>query len=493
MKTTQKNRILTCLLAGSLLVSLLLTSSGCDVPPGGASDDGTAPGGDPVASDTEAETVPDVAIPEDALIYELVESADAPYAKVTGLSETEGNHLYIPSETPDGVPVRYVGYSAFAGRTEIIRVTVAEGITEILRNAFMDCTSLREVDLPDGLLAIQEQAFAGCTALERVELPRGLTKIDRWAFLDCESLRDITLPDTLTFLGDRAFQNCRSLTHVEIPASLGEGRREFILPSGLFRNCSSLKTVVFPDNLTEIGEVCFEGCESLEKLSLPAGLEKVQQWAFAYCSGLVEVEFAGETSLMGESFRCCTSLSSIKGYSVMLRMRGEGAFYQCPSLTEATVLDSRDFWIDARVNQGDYLSTLEVLHFPDGDMTHTGEKLTASLEFTSNGDGTCTVSGLGSYQKRDVVIPSQAPNGDTVTAIAPKAFYNELFVISVTIPATVTEIGAEAFDYMIPLGSIHYEGTVAEWESIRLGNRWFVNKSEEFRIAVQCTDGEIIP
>ena len=76
------------------------------------------------------------------------------------------------------------------------------------------------------------------------------------------------------------------------------------------------------------------------------------------------------------------------------------------------------------------------------------------LEFTSNGNGTCFVSGLGSYKDWDVVIPDVSPYGDTVTGIASSAFYNCTGINSIQIPNTVKSIGDSAFSYCLNLQSI---------------------------------------
>ena len=66
------------------------------------------------------------------------------------------------------------------------------------------------------------------------------------------------------------------------------------------------------------------------------------------------------------------------------------------------------------------------------------------LEFTSNGNGTCTLSGLGSCQDKDVVIPPVSPDGETVIEIGRKAFI-ETDIQSVVIPEGVRIVGYYAF------------------------------------------------
>jgi hypothetical protein len=69
------------------------------------------------------------------------------------------------------------------------------------------------------------------------------------------------------------------------------------------------------------------------------------------------------------------------------------------------------------------------------------------LEFVSNGDGTCYVSGIGDCTDADIVIPSVSPDGDIVTSIGEKAFYQCQSIGSVSIPDSVTTIGEQTFAY----------------------------------------------
>ena len=67
------------------------------------------------------------------------------------------------------------------------------------------------------------------------------------------------------------------------------------------------------------------------------------------------------------------------------------------------------------------------------------------LAFTSNGDGTCYVSGLGDCTDTDVMIPSVSPDGEPVTGIGEKAFFGCTELTSITIPDSVESIGKTAF------------------------------------------------
>jgi hypothetical protein len=67
------------------------------------------------------------------------------------------------------------------------------------------------------------------------------------------------------------------------------------------------------------------------------------------------------------------------------------------------------------------------------------------LKYTSNGDGTCYVSGIGTCTDTEIIIPSLSPDGYTVTGIGEHAFVYEDSIISVLIPDSVKSIGYEAF------------------------------------------------
>ena len=66
------------------------------------------------------------------------------------------------------------------------------------------------------------------------------------------------------------------------------------------------------------------------------------------------------------------------------------------------------------------------------------------LAYSDNGDGTCTITGIGTCTDLDVLIPPTI-DGLTVTEIGEKAFENQTALTDIVIPDTVTNIGRRAF------------------------------------------------
>ena len=78
-------------------------------------------------------------------------------------------------------------------RDEIRRVRICVGMESVGDCAFQNCTSLKEVELPETLVYLGVYSFRGCTALRDVKLPEGICIICAKAFHNCSALEKVEL------------------------------------------------------------------------------------------------------------------------------------------------------------------------------------------------------------------------------------------------------------------------------------------------------------
>ena len=67
------------------------------------------------------------------------------------------------------------------------------------------------------------------------------------------------------------------------------------------------------------------------------------------------------------------------------------------------------------------------------------------LSFTSNGDGTCSLDGIGTCKDTFIIVPTMSPDGDIVVEIADNAFKNCNKIKGVELASTIKKIGTYAF------------------------------------------------
>ena len=158
-------------------------------------------------------------------------------AKVIGGQSTR--HLVIPSSIVfdgDNYAVIEIGYAAF-----------------------LDCTSLLALSIPESVRTIGGRAFCGCLNLQSVCLCEGLEYIGQDAFAFCSSLISVIIPSTVKTLSRAAFINCTNLTNLILPESINN------VKPYVFYKCSNLRNVICHNNL-KLDFYAFEGCPCLNQL-----------------------------------------------------------------------------------------------------------------------------------------------------------------------------------------------------------------------------------
>ena len=254
------------------------------------------------------------------------------------------NTAYYNDENNRENGVLYIGKYLIDAKTTISgNHEIRAGTLIIAYGAFMGCSSLMGVTIPDSMTSIGESAFHGCSSLTSIVIPDSVTSIGNQAFRDCSSLTGITIPDSVTSIGDGAFHGCSSLTSILV----AEGNKVYhsagnclieTASKTLILGCS---TSVIPadDSVTSIGWGAFHGCSSLTGITIPGSVTSIEYGAFYNCSSLTSIVIPDSVTSIGDSaFDGCSSLTGIT-ISDSVTSIGWGAFRDCSSLTSITIPD----------------------------------------------------------------------------------------------------------------------------------------------------------
>ena len=130
-------------------------------------------------------------------------------------------------------------YKGAGGTVEIPATLGGYPVTGIKMQAFIECTSLKSVSMPESMTWIGDSAFAGCTGLEQVEFSPNLTAIGSKSFYSCNGLTSVVVPDKVTSIESLAFFGCLNLESITIPASVTTLDSTFVF------GCTNLKKIEF--------------------------------------------------------------------------------------------------------------------------------------------------------------------------------------------------------------------------------------------------------
>ena len=138
-------------------------------------------------------------------------------------------------------------------------------VTAIGNYAFIVCTSLTSVTIPNSITSIGQGAFFGCSGLTSISIPNSVTSIGAEAFRSC-SFVSVTIPNSVTSIGSHAFIKCRNLTSVTIPNSVTS------IDKYTFWGCSSLTSVkCLTATPPSLDSSAFIGVGSTCTLTVPCG------------------------------------------------------------------------------------------------------------------------------------------------------------------------------------------------------------------------------
>ncbi|MBR5783108.1 MAG: leucine-rich repeat protein [Clostridia bacterium] len=353
-----------------------------------------------------------------------------------------------------------VDVGAFKGMSKVTDIIWKTNPTVIGVNAFADCTSLSHLDMGmTKLTVIPTGAFANCKALTSITLPSSVTEVAAGAFKGASALATISVSDSLKKVGKNAFAGTRWLAdQAEGNVMIGKvyytckgNAAEINVPDttigiadSAWENNKSITSVTIPNSVTYIGVNVLKGASNLNSLSIPfigATVNAEEDLYIGYLFGatnradnkkvmpakLTEIALNNDKNIEAGAFSDCFKLKKITIGSTVTSIEAD-AFSGCTALKEV-VYNAQN----ATIEDGAFAdSSIKTITFG------TSVKTIPTYLCTSN-------SALTS-----VTIPA------AVTKISSRAFSGCYNISVLNFNATnCSSIAADAFDYCHKLTNIN--------------------------------------
>lgn len=232
-------------------------------------------------------------------------------------------------------------------------IVLPEGVKEIGKYSFQNCSKLTHLSLPTSLRKIGANAFENCPLLPKVVLPEGLQEIGPGVFYRCSALARVNIPEGVTAIGDNAFASCPVLDSIVLPESAT------MIGSGAFSGAVLQQELVIPDKVVAVGSNAFENWSALREISIGKN-----------------VTLLGDNAFKGDS-----AVTHITVWAAVPPMVSEGTLADIPDSAWLSVLpDSRKLY-----REHPYWGRFRMSEVPDSAMiqrTVTVDAAETTADFT---------------------------------------------------------------------------------------------------------------
>lgn len=302
----------------------------------------------------------------------------------------EGGEAYIFSEYTTN---NTVGVSMFQNCSSLKELYLPETITKIEEFALAKCTQLKIFNIPKNVITLGKEVFEGCSSLDELIIPSninswktlgntsicsiiiesGVEYIPYQAFRKCKDLKKITIPKTVTHIESGAFYYPNDMKEVYVddleqwlnynwkyvnngcdyPLTGDEGL--------LYIGGEKIKKITIPNTYTSIPKCAFHGCTNIELITLPNTLESIGELAFSK-TRIKEIEIPNSVKNIGASaFSDCLDLESVRMSNMVTKIPNV-CFYNCEKLKFEIPSSIQDFGYQAFLN----CKSLEKITIPNG-------------------------------------------------------------------------------------------------------------------------------
>ncbi len=417
-----------------------------------------------------------------------------------------GEEVVFPSEI-DGYPVTAIGdgQNTLCGNTSndsAVTVTIPDSVEFINKKAFYNWYALENIEFSRNLKVIESQAFRNCRSLTEIVLP-DIVYLGTYAFADC-GIKKVAVPSTLKEVSAMSFSEIdrssflspsRILETIELSDGveiIGTGAFEYVPDEDITDD--PFVELNLPSTLIFIDYAAFNGTNIKGELKIPGGVKKIDDFAFCSNTKLTSVTLPQRLEYIGEKSFCgCVIQNALVLPDSVCKL--EDCAFDALTVPEIVLPDSIIVIPNGCFNESniekisggqniklieDYAfrqATIGEITLPEGlkYLRHTAfdSAKIGTLFYGVNGkdfDDYNYYPAVGAFEKSEIQnliisqtakhIPEQVFYGAVITGritmlpgvetICPNAFYMST-MSEITIPETVTTIGAYAFAYCTSL------------------------------------------
>ena len=360
----------------------------------------------------------------------------------------------------------------------IKKAVIGNGITNVGYECFDYCYNLESVTLPNTLECIDTYAFYCCTSLKSITLPDSLKGIYSYSFYKCNSLQNVEIPASVTFISNTAFDRCTSLQSIVVNANnadysdvdgvLFDKNKETLIryPAG-----KTDDSYIVPDTVLDFYGAAFSDNEYLFAISVGRNVYALTADVFGGVPNLDRIVVnsfnkrysSDEDGLLYNKDKTelifCPAGKTRVFIPSNVKVIGENAFSDCWQLYDLDIPSTvTSIAYDAFAYSGLFYNDKNW----DGEDFYVDDWLITS---------TCE----GNYRIKSGVV-----------GIANGAFANNEELTTVTIPATVKNVGRSSFSYCENLTAIYVDSNNPNYSND--SNGVLFNKDKT--ILVKCPEGK---